>query len=262
MNGRLRRGAPVGQLAGDRADLGSGAAHGAAERLGVAAQRADGDLGVARRLQHRLGRELRGRRLRGRHPVVAHQLARAGVDVEQHLAEVDRRDAVDQDLVGLREQRDAAVLETLDEVDLPQRAVGVEPARHDARGQVAQLVEGARTRQRGAAYVVGEVEVLVVDPDGVGQAARDAAYVLAVARHERDPVVDVGQQRVVVEVRVGRVEDLQRGVVHRRLRRLLRQQGEVARAQPLAHPANPFRRHLGPHGILTEPDWSPNARTT
>ena len=75
--------------------------------------------------------------------------------------------------MGLREQGHPAVLEPLDEVDLPQRAVGVEPARHDPRGQLAELVEGARTRERGAAYVVGEVEVLVVDPDRVGQAARD-----------------------------------------------------------------------------------------
>ena len=96
--------------------------------------------------------------------------------------------------------------------------------------------------QRRAAYVVGEVEVLVVDPDRVGEAARDAAYVLAVARHERDPVVDVRQQGVVVEARVARVEDLEGRVVHGRLRRLLGQQSEVARAQPLAHPANPSPR--------------------
>src|SRR6185295_19172858 len=102
-------------------------------------------------------------------PVVADQLARAWVDVEQHLAEVDGGDAVDEDLVGLGEQRDAAVLEPLYEVDLPQRTVGVQPARHDPRGQVTELVEGAGTGQRGAAYVVGEVEVLVVDPHRVGE---------------------------------------------------------------------------------------------
>ena len=146
---------------------------GAAERLGVAAQRAHRrPRGCAPTRPSALAASLAGRRLGGGHPAVVDQLARAGVDVEQHLAEVDGRDAVDQDLVGLGEQRDPAVLEPLDEVHLPQRTVGVEPARHDPRGQLAQLVHRARTRQRGAAYVVGEVEVLVVDPDRVGQAAR------------------------------------------------------------------------------------------
>ena len=239
---RLGRGAAVGELRGDRAGLGGSAPDAATERLRVAAQRAHGDPGMradsATALRGQPGR----RRLRGCDPVVAHELARPGVDVEQHLAEVDGRDAVDEDLVGLVEQRDPAVLEPLDEVDLPERAVGVEPARHDARGQLAQLVERAGAGQCGAAYVVGEVEVLVVDPDRVGQAAGDAAYVLAVAGHERDPVVDVRQQRVVVEAGVTGVEDLERRVVHRRLRRLLGQQREVARAQPLAHSPNPSRR--------------------
>ena len=87
------------------------------------------------------------------------QRARAGVDVEQHLAQVDGRDAVDQDLVGLGEQRDAAALQPLDEVDLPQRPVGVERPRHDPGHQLAELVHRARPRQRRAAYVVAEVEV-------------------------------------------------------------------------------------------------------
>ena len=39
-------------------------------------------------------------------------------------------------------------------------------------GQVPQLVDRARPRQRGAPYVVGQVEVLVVGPHRVGQPSR------------------------------------------------------------------------------------------
>jgi len=61
--------------------------------------------------------------------------------------------------------------------------------------------------------VVGQVEVLVVDPHRVRQAAGHLLEALAVARHERDPVLDQPQQPVVVEAGLPRLEDLDRGVV-------------------------------------------------
>ena len=224
-------------------------------RLGVAAQRGDRHPRVRDGLGDGADRQAGRRRLVAGSPPVVHEVARTGVDVEQHLAEVDGGDAVDEDLVGLRQHGHPATLEALDEVDLPQRPVRVEPARHDPPGQLAELVQGARAGQRGAAYVVGEVEVLVVDPDRVGQAARHPAYVLAVAGHERDPVVDVGEQRVVVEAGVGGVEDLEGRVVHRRLRGLVGQQSEVTRAQSLAHGANPQSEtcHHHPRSIQPRP---------
>ena len=55
-------------------------------------------------------------------------------------AEVDGVHAVDQRLVGLGEHRDPAVLEALDEVDLPQRPVPVQRPGDDPGHQLAQLV--------------------------------------------------------------------------------------------------------------------------
>ena len=168
-------------------------------------------------------------------PVDVHALAHDGVDVEDHLAEVDGRHPVDQDLVGLRQDREPAALDALDEVHLPQRTVPVEPARQDPAGQVPQLVDRPRPRQRGASYVVGQVEVLVVGPHRVGQPSRDRAQPLAVARHERDAVADQRDEPVVVEARRRRLEDLEGRVVHRRARGLRDQEGHVVRPEPFTH---------------------------
>ena len=51
----------------------------------------------------------------------------------------------------------------------------------------------------GAADVVGDVEVDVVDPDRVGDAAGHPLDLLAVARHQRDALADQLDQAVVVE---------------------------------------------------------------
>ena len=58
--------------------------------------------------------------------------------------------------------------------------------RLDPGDELLQLLVGARPGQRRAAHVVGDVEVLVVDPHRVGEPARDLADPLPVARDERD----------------------------------------------------------------------------
>ena len=69
-------------------------------------------------------------------PLVGAEVARLRAAVEEHLGEVDDLRPVDQGLVCLGEDGDAAVLETLDQVDLPQRPLPVERAGHDARRPV------------------------------------------------------------------------------------------------------------------------------
>ena len=212
----------------------------------------------------------RGRgRVPARVPLVAAEDLDVGVLVEQHLAEVDGLDAVDERLVGLVEQRDPAVGEPLDEVDLPQRPLPVQRPRDDPGDQLAQLVGAARPGQRGAAYVVADVEVVVVDPDRVGEVAGDRLHPLPVARHERDPVEDQRHEPVVVEPGVTGVEDLDGGVVPRRGRGLELEEREVARAEPLAHrtplsrsatPPAPRAPAFGRHGILTEVSGRPCSR--
>ncbi len=114
----------------------------------------------------------------------------SGRRVEQHLPDVDRRDAVDHRLVGLRDDREAAVGEPLDEVDLPQRAVRVERPRHQPGHQLGELGGRPGPGQRRAADVERDVEVGVVDPDRPGQLARDVAHLLPVPRHRHQPPLD------------------------------------------------------------------------
>ena len=86
--------------------------------------------------------------------------------------------AVDHRVVGLGDDREPALGQPLDQVHLPQRAGAVERARHQPGDQLGELLVGARPGQRGAAHVVGDVEVLVVDPHRAGQVARARARTL------------------------------------------------------------------------------------
>ena len=65
------------------------------------------------------------------------------------------------------------LLQPLDEVHLPQRPGAVQRSGDDARHELLELLHGARAGQRRLPHVVGEVEVVVVDPDRPRQAAGD-----------------------------------------------------------------------------------------
>jgi hypothetical protein len=90
---------------------------------------------------------------------------RLGGDVEEHGGDVDARHAVDQGVVGLGDQREAVVVDAVDEPDLPQRAAAVQALGEQPPGQALELLVVARRRQPGVAQVVAQVEVRVVDPD-------------------------------------------------------------------------------------------------
>ena len=98
---------------------------------------------------------------------------RIGLQVEQDAEQLGARDAVDGAVVHLGHQGDLAVLEPLDHPHLPQGAVPVQLAAGDVGREVAQLAHAARRRQGGPPEVVVDVELGVVDPDGVAQAQRD-----------------------------------------------------------------------------------------
>ena len=109
---------------------------------------------------------------------------RLGVEVEEDGGDVDAGDAVDQRVVALADDREAVVGQALDQPQLPERLRAVELLGEDPRREVAQLLVGARRRQRGLAHVVVEVEVRVVDPDRAALVERDEAQLLAEARHQ------------------------------------------------------------------------------
>ena len=144
---RLRVRAAVGERVDDGADPDAGGAGGAHRGLGQALARGDQRRRVTGVVEHGAERQAGRRRQAARHPVVALELLGVGAGVEQHLADVDGVDAVDEDLVALGEQGDLAVGETLDEVDLPERTVHVERSAHDPADQLAQLLHRAGPRQ-------------------------------------------------------------------------------------------------------------------
>jgi hypothetical protein len=115
----------------DRADRGLRVqrAGGGAERD---AGRAGGDLHRGLGLELDVGGRRRGlpRRLG------LLDLARLGRDVEEHREDVDARHAVDERVVGLRDDREAVVLQAVDEPHLPQRLGAVELLAEDARARL------------------------------------------------------------------------------------------------------------------------------
>ena len=97
-------------------------------------------------------RRARRRRARLRDPLVLGRgRLRNGLDVEQDGRDVDAGDAVDERVMGLRDQREAALAQSLDQPELPERLRAVEPLREDAGGHAA----AARPRRRAPAAPSG-----------------------------------------------------------------------------------------------------------
>ena len=194
----------------------------------------------------------RERRGGAAHPLVAHQLDRrrrrsrhearrlgrlghVGREIHQHLHQVDARDAVDHAVMDLRDQREAVLLDALDDPDLPERSRAVEMLLHHARREPLQLLLGAGTRQARVPHVVFELEVLVVDPHRV-VLERDPREALAIARDLVQRRADHRADLVGVDAAVGslqrsRLEDHRRGDVHVGVRLLEHEERVVERGE-------------------------------
>jgi hypothetical protein len=135
-------------------------------------------------------------------PVGLRQVERLFGRVEQDGPDVDRRDAVDQGVVHLGQQRDAlAARDALDDRELPQRTRAIQAPGELLAHQLAQLLRPARRRQRGAAHVPAEVELLVVDPDRMRQPGSGRLQALAIARDEVQAPPDALEHPGVLEPR-------------------------------------------------------------
>ena len=90
--------------------------------------------------------------------------------------------------MNLREQPHASVLETVDQVELPQRLGAVERAREDPSDLLGELRIRGRRGQRQLAHVVLQVEVRVVDPVRVVEPERDLLQAPSEGLQQREPV--------------------------------------------------------------------------
>ena len=186
-------------------------------------------------LRHALdavGGEARRRRARARDPLVI-GLGGLGdrLDVEEHGGDVDARDPVDQGMVGLRDQGEAALAQALDQPQLPERLGPVELLGEDPGRHPAKHVLVAGRRQGGMADVVAEVELRVVDPEGATGLDRRDRELLPVPRDEVQPALDMVEQILVARRRP--LEDRHPADVHVAGRRLVRQKRSVDRRQPI-----------------------------
>jgi hypothetical protein len=159
-------------------------------------------------------------------------LRRVGGGVEQDRGYVNPRHAVDQAVVGLRDDRETVVLETVDEPHLPQRLRAIEALREHAGGEGQELLFRSRGGQRRVADVVVEVEPGIVDPARPALAEGDEAKLLAKPRDEVQAGLDVGAK--VVERGCRALEERGRGHVHVRRASLEVQEGCVEAAEAIA----------------------------
>ena len=91
--------------------------------------------------QHQLGRRGLGLRSPGLELLLGRR--RIALEVEQHRGQVDARDAVDQRVVGLGDDREATVVQALHQPVLPQRLGAVQLLGGDPRGEQEQLLLAA-----------------------------------------------------------------------------------------------------------------------
>ncbi len=94
-------------------------------------------------------------------------------------------------MVGLRDDGEAIAAQPLDEPELPERLVAVEPLREDAAGERLERLLVSGLGQRGVADVVVGVEVRVVHPHGPSLAEGNEREPLAIARDEMQPALHV-----------------------------------------------------------------------
>ena len=124
--------------------------------------------------------------------------------------------------MNLGVDREPAVVEPLDHVGLPERAVPIEQAAVQARGEFEEFAHTARGRQRRPAQVVFEVQFVVERPRDVGDAAEQFRGMLA-ERRTHVVAVDEALIEVADVLRpgiLGRLEQLQSADMHGVLTRL------------------------------------------
>ena len=186
-------------------------------------------------IRHRVGAPLLGRRRHRRH---------LRSQVGQGQGHFQARGAVDGAVMGLEQQADAALrhpfqpVQAVDEVNLPWRAAHVQRAAENARGQRVERLPILGGGQADLANVILQIEARILDPIGMVQAERHVDQPPASGRHQVQAFLIEAHHRFQGQRPVrrrGRIEDGDRGHVHRRGRRVLVYEGGVLGAELLQH---------------------------
>ena len=147
-------------------------------------------------------------------------------------------------MVGLADQREAAVLQARDERHPPERAQRVQRVGEQDAGQVAQVRRARGRREAQRVDVARDVESRVVGPVRVAEPERGLHDAAAEAREPVEAGIDVAPQRRQARRRPGepqRPPDVQRCAVGLEI-----EEGGVERAEAVgfgghgrSHPATP-----------------------
>jgi hypothetical protein len=147
---------------------------------------------------------------------------------EQHR-HFDGGDPVDQGVVRLADDRPAPAAQARYQVQPPQWVRGIQRARQQRAGELAQRARATRRGQRDCVDVAGDVEARIVGPVRIAEAEPWAQHPAAEARHvleapldmpaqgrqrrraplDADGPADVERSRGAVEVQEGSVERAQ-----------------------------------------------------
>src|SRR5208337_4406713 len=181
----------------------------------------------------------------------------AGLEIEENAECRHAGEAIHPAVMHLGVDGEAAVLEPLDEVVFPQRATAVERNGVQLRDQGPQLGHAAGLRQRMAADVPVEVELVVDDPDGVAEPERGRLEAAAIGRQDIEPrprMLAKALEQILLAA--GRLEGRHAPDMHRRLRRLQIEEGCVEHGKAF-HGGLPATRRTAPGVMVWAPEqWS------
>lgn len=88
-------------------------------------------------------------------------------EIQQNGHQVDACNTVDHAMVDFRDDHEPSGLQTLNDVELPERLRPIELLGHESAREILELISRTRVRKRYMPEVIVEMKVLVIDPDWV-----------------------------------------------------------------------------------------------
>ena len=168
-----------------------------------------------------------------------------GFKIVEHLVEVGAPNSVRQAVMHLGEQRHAAILEALDEPDLPKGSTRLELVGQQIANQGTEFAGTTRGRDADRADLAVEIEVWIVHPRGPVEAKWNLDQSAQERAEQAFPSLDQGAQPTHVKAARGSrgIKQSHRAYVHVRCCRLAVDETGVRTTEPL-HPAPPVLREI------------------